>query len=285
MLDIEQEIERLVLLSLAEDRAPFDITSHACIPTDKIASADVILKEDSIVAGLNFLSLICKCIDPQLSCHSLKLEGRAYSSGTIIASIQGKAHSILVGERTLLNLLQHACGIAHLTAQCVSAVKGFPCDILDTRKTLPGLRALQKYAVATGGGKNHRFHLQEHFLIKNNHLKILKETTPRPVSEAVRRARALHPGIKIEIEVENLAMLEEALEEKADLIMLDNMSPSLIAKAVQIAHAKAYLEASGGITLGNVREYAATGVDGISIGALTHSAKAADISLRMSNAA
>jgi nicotinate-nucleotide pyrophosphorylase (carboxylating) len=203
----------------------------------------------------------------------------------VIASMKGKAHSILAGERTLLNLLQHASGIAHLTAQCVSAVKGFQCDILDTRKTLPGLRAFQKYAVTVGGGKNHRFHLQEHFLIKNNHLKILKETASRPVYEAIRRARALHPEAKIEIEVENLAMLEEALEEKADLIMLDNMNPSLVAEAVRIARAQAYLEASGGITLDNVRKYAAAGVDGISIGALTHSAKAVDISLRMSNVA
>jgi nicotinate-nucleotide pyrophosphorylase (carboxylating) len=281
MEHLELEVRRTILLALAEDRTAFDITSHACIPSEKRARADVVLKQNSVIAGLRFLPVICECIDPSLACQIFAADGEKCNSSRALAYIEGKAHSILAGERTLLNFLQHASGIAHLTAQFVNAVKGFNCEILDTRKTLPGLRAIQKYAVAVGGGKNHRFHLEERFLIKNNHLKLLHEGISSPVLEAIRRARILQPEAKIEVEVETLKMLEEALEGKADLIMLDNMPPSLVVEAVKIAQGKAYLEASGGVHLSNVHEYAAAGVNGISIGELTHSVKAVDISLRV----
>lgn len=281
MEHLEQEVRRTVLLALNEDRSTKDITSQACVRPGQIIQADFVLKQNSKVAGLRFLPWICQSIDGSLQWQVHSFEGGEYQDGTILASIEGHAHAILAGERTALNLLQHTSGIAHLTAQYVKAVEGFNCEILDTRKTLPGLRAIQKYAVAMGGGKNHRFHLEECFLIKNNHLALLKEVSTHPVREAIRRAKILQPQAKIEIEVESLMALEEALQEKADLILLDNMSPALVADAVKIAHGSAYLEASGGITLTNVREYASAGVHGISIGALTHSVTAVDISLRI----
>jgi nicotinate-nucleotide pyrophosphorylase (carboxylating) len=278
---LEEEVRRTVRLALSEDRFNKDITSEACIPMDKSAQANFVLKQNSRIAGLRFLPWICEAIDPLLQWQIHGSEGGDYESGTTVATIIGNARSILSGERTALNLLQHTSSIANLTSQYVHAIKGFNCDILDTRKTLPGLRAIQKYAVTIGGGKNHRFHLEDQFLIKNNHLKLLKETISRPVFEAIRCAKIRQPQAKVEIEVENLADLEEALEAKAEVILLDNMPPSLVAQAVAIANGKTYLEASGGITLANVREYAATGVNGISIGALTHSVKAVDISLRI----
>jgi nicotinate-nucleotide pyrophosphorylase (carboxylating) len=281
MEHLEQEVRRTVLLALKEDRINQDITSQACISSEKFTRADFVLKQNSRVAGLHFLPWICEMIDSSLKWQIHALEGGDYEEGMILASIEGQAHSILAGERTTLNLLQHASGIAHLTTQYVKAVDGFRCEILDTRKTLPGLRAIQKYAVTVGGGKNHRFHLEERFLIKNNHLALLKERSTHPVIEAIRRAKILQPQAKIEIEVQNLSALEEALQEKADVILLDNMSRAMVEEAVRITQGKAYLEASGGITLADVRSYASTGVNGISIGALTHSVPAVDISLRI----
>lgn len=281
MEHLEQEVRRTVLLALNEDRSTRDITSQACISPEKMIRADFVLKQSSKVAGLRFLPWICEVLDASLKWQAHAFEGREYNDGMVLASMEGRAHAILAGERTALNLLQHASGIAHLTTQYVKAVEGLNCEILDTRKTLPGLRAIQKYAVAVGGGKNHRFHLEERFLIKNNHLTLLKEVSSHPILEAIRRAKILQPKAKIEIEVESLDALEEALQGGADLILLDNMSPTTIAKAVKITQGKAYLEASGGITLTNVREYASAGVNGISIGALTHSVAAVDISLRI----
>ena len=281
MEHLEQEVRRTIILALNEDRTAKDITSQACVPEDRWIRADFVLKQNSRVAGLRFLPWICETIDSSLKWQVHAFEGGDYGEGMILASIEGAARSILAGERTALNLLQHASGVAHLTSRYVDAVKEFPCDILDTRKTLPGLRAIQKYAVKMGGGTNHRFHLEERFLIKNNHLALLKETTARPVLEAIHRARILQPQAKIEVEVESLAALEEALQGKADVILLDNMFPTAVAEAVKIAGGRTYLEASGGITLENVRDYAAAGVNGISIGALTHSVAAVDISLRI----
>ncbi len=281
MEHLEQEVRRTIILALTEDRTAKDITSQACVPKDQWIRADFVLKQNSRVAGLRFLPWICETIDSSLKWQVHAFEGGDYGEGMVLASIEGAARSILAGERTALNLLQHASGVAHLTSRYVDAVKEFPCEILDTRKTLPGLRAIQKYAVKMGGGKNHRFHLEERFLIKNNHLALLKETCARPVLEAIHRARILQPQVKIEVEVESLAALEEALQGKADVILLDNMFPSAVAEAVKIAGGRVYLEASGGITLENVRDYAETGVNGISIGALTHSVAAVDISLRI----
>lgn len=276
-----QEIRRTLQMALAEDHAQNDVTSQACVPSNTKAKASLLLKQPARIAGLVIFPVLCELLGGELNFQLLIEDGCECNPGAVLATLEGNAHSILAGERSALNLIQHASGIATLTAEYVNAVKGFSCDILDTRKTLPGLRAIQKYAVLIGGGKNHRFHLEDRFLVKDNHIKLLKETCPTPVAEAIQRAKILQPGVKIEIEVANLAQLEEALGAGADLVLLDNMNPAIVAEAVKLNQGRAYLEASGGITLENVKQYAETGVNGISIGALTHSVRAIDMSLKV----
>ncbi|MBS0651439.1 MAG: carboxylating nicotinate-nucleotide diphosphorylase [Verrucomicrobia bacterium] len=278
---LSQEIRRTLQLALAEDHAENDVTSQACLPPVAPAKATLLLKQPGRIAGLVILPILCQLLDNTLDLRLFVEDGCNCNPGAVLATLEGNARSILAGERSALNLIQHASGIATTTAAYVDAVKGFSCDILDTRKTLPGLRAIQKYAVLIGGGKNHRFHLEDRFLIKDNHIKLLKETTSTPVAEAVRRAKILQPGVKVEVEVSTLAMLEEALSVEADVVLLDNMSASLVAEAVKLNAGKVYLEASGGIGLEEVARYAATGVNGISIGALTHSVRAIDMSLKV----
>src|SRR5579862_229792 len=277
---LDQHILKAVALALEEDKAQEDITSQACIDTSAHVRAELVLKQRARIAGLTFLS----CILDKAGISAFHLhaqEGGDYDAGTLLASIEGNAHALLRTERTVLNLIQHISGIATLTAQFVQEVEGYSCAILDTRKTLPGLRAIQKYAVRTGGGKNHRFDLKERILIKNNHLSILGRSTENPISAAIENARLKSQGIAIEVEINSLDMLQAALDAKPDAILLDNMPPESVAEAVRRAQRTVYLEASGGITLSNVRTYAQTGVDAVSIGALTHSAPAIDISLRM----
>jgi len=277
---LDQHVLKAVAFALEEDKAQEDITSHACIDTSAHVRAQLLLKQRARIAGLSFLS----CILDKAGISPFQLhaqEGGDYDAGTLLASIEGNAHALLRMERTMLNLIQHASGIATLTAQFVQEVAGYSCAILDTRKTLPGLRAIQKYAVRTGGGKNHRFDLKERILIKNNHLSILGRSTENPISAAIENARLKSQGIAIEVEINSLDMLQAALDAKPDAILLDNMPPESVAEAVRRAQRTVYLEASGGITLSNVRTYAQTGVDAVSIGALTHSAPAIDISLRM----
>ncbi len=276
-----QEIRRTLQVALAEDHAQNDVTSQACVPFDATAKATLLLKQPARIAGLVIFPILCELLGKEVNFQLFVEDGCECNPGAVLATLEGNARSILAGERSALNLIQHASGIATLTAEYINAVKGFSCDILDTRKTLPGLRAIQKYAVLIGGGKNHRFHLEDRFLVKDNHIKLLKETCPTPVAEAIHRAKILQPGVKIEIEVSNLAQLEEALGAGADLVLLDNMNPDLVAEAVKINQGRAYLEASGGISLSDVKQYAETGVNGISIGALTHSVRAIDMSLKV----
>jgi nicotinate-nucleotide pyrophosphorylase (carboxylating) len=278
---LETDVRRCIQHALEEDRVHEDITSIACLEESAQTEAYLLLKQRALIAGLPFLSWIFHCVDPSIQLHCHVQEGQECPPGTILAHITGPARALLSCERTALNLLQHASGIATLTNAFVRAVEGYPCDILDTRKTLPGLRHLQKYAVAVGGGKNHRFDLNERFLIKNNHLAHLKKHTEEPIKEAIQKARALYPNKAIEVEVESLEMLQASLEAKAEFILLDNMSLDLLAQAVCLAKGKAYLEASGGVNLTSARSIAKTGVDGISIGALTHSVSAIDISFRI----
>lgn len=276
-----QEVRRTLQIALAEDHAEKDVTSQACLPRETAAKASLLLKQPARIAGLIILPVLCQILGSELNLRLFVEDGCTCSPGTVLATLEGNAHAILAGERTAINLIQHASGIATLTAEYVEAVKGFACDILDTRKTLPGLRAIQKYAVLIGGGKNHRFHLEDRFLIKDNHIKLLKETTSKPVAEAIRRAKILQPGVNVEVEVSSLCMLEEAISAQAEVILLDNMSVALVAEAVKVNAGRAYLEASGGIGLAEVAHYAATGVNGISIGALTHSVRAIDMSLKV----
>ena len=276
-----QDIKHAIVIALREDRARDDITSEACLPQEAVVKGEIVLKQPAKIAGLKFLPWVFEAIDSEVKYEILVEEGAEVEPGTVLATLKGKARSLLSAERVALNIVQHASGVATLASEYVKEIGNLSCDILDTRKTLPGLRALQKYAVRIGGGKNHRFHLQESFLIKSNHIKVLQKYYELPISEAITRARTLQPEAKIEIEVENLQMLKQALHDRADLVLLNNMSTELMKECVEIASGRAYLEASGNIPLTKVRETALSGVNGISIGALTHSAPAIDISLRI----
>lgn len=265
------EIKSLIIKELEKDRGDGDVTSKL-LDRDQLHKAQILLKEEGVIAGLPFLAdVFGSKVDLQLC----EVEGTWCKPGTILADLSGPSYEILSTERTALNLLQHLSGIATYTAKCAREVKDYNCDILDTRKTLPGLRELQKYAVKMGGGKNHRFGLDSQILIKNNHLAFL------PIKEAVMRARQMYPEIAIEVEVENLEQLKEALGMGVQRILLDNMPLEIVKQAVKITAGQAYLEASGGIDLSTAQAYAACGVNGISMGALTHSVKSLDISMRV----
>lgn len=277
---LQQEITRNIELALLEDQVDNDITSHACFAPSCTGIAKLILKEDAIIAGLIFLPLICEAVDPKVEVKLHKEEGEIGNKGDLLATAKGPIRSLLALERTAINFIQHATSIATQTNRYVKEVKG-KCDILDTRKTLPGHRFLQKYAVRIGGGKNHRLHLGDQILIKDNHLSQLGNETASPIKESFHRARAHAPNKKIQIEVDSLSGLKCALEFKPDAILLDNMSPEEIKKAVELCPEGIYLEASGGINLTTIRSYAETGIHGISIGRLTHSIDAIDMSFKI----
>jgi len=266
------EVTRNIEIALKEDEVFRDRTSVACID-EGFGLGTLVLKESGIVAGLPLLELIAYGVDPLITVRLLGTEGTRGVPGSI-AEMEGPIHSLLAMERTAINFIQHATSIASQTALYVEAARGL-CDILDTRKTLPGHRYLQKYAVKMGGGKNHRFHLADQILIKDNHLMHLE------LEEAVRRARDAFPGKRLQVEVENEKMFDEAIIACPDAILLDNMSPDVIRGIVSRNKKKIYLEASGGIKLNNIRSYAETGVDGISFGRLTHSVHAIDMSLKI----
>lgn len=262
--------------ALQEDIGQGDITSFLIIPEEREAGARLIAKEDFILAGMPFVEEVFRVIDPAVRVTAHMPEGFAVKEGDIIAEIAGRARSLLAGERVSLNLLQRVSGIATLTHSFVERVKDLPVKITDTRKTVPGMRLMEKYGVRMGGGANHRFGLFDGILIKDNHIEVAGG-----VKEAVLRARKGHHLLKIEVEVRNGDEVKEALEAGADIIMLDNMSLSAMEEAVRFVQGKALLEASGNVRLETVRSIAETGVDIISVGALTHSARAADISMKI----
>lgn len=265
----------LIKRALEEDIWTGDITTEAVIPAERQAVGRVWTKVDGVIAGLPLLKQVFLQLDPTLEVELLVNDGFVATAGSALASISGSARSILQGERVALNFLQRLSGIATRTSRLAEPIKFYQGRIVDTRKTTPGLRMLEKYAVRMGGGYNHRFGLYDAVLIKDNHIAVagsIKEAVA-----AVRR-RVGHTT-KIEVEVESLEQLNEALESRADIIMLDNMSMDMMKEAVKLAHGKAILEASGGITEENIVEVAKTGVDYISIGGITHSIKALDISL------
>lgn len=252
-----------------------DITSQAVIPPGARARGRVVMREEGVVAGLPLASMTFRALDSKVSFRALVNDGERLAAGSAIAEVDGLALTILEGERTALNFLQRLSGIATLTSRYVAEAAPYGAVILDTRKTSPGLRALEKYAVRAGGGRNHRFGLFDAVLIKDNHIAAVGG-----VGEAVRRAReALGEEFPIEVEVQRLRDLEEAIEAGATVVMLDNLGVDEVEEAVRLARGRVKLEASGGISLDNVAAYAATGVDFISVGAITHSARALDISL------
>lgn len=270
-------VRKIIEGALQEDIGSGDVTSEAICAPDQMGRAVIRTKEPCVVAGVPIAQMVFETLDAQIRFAPRVRDGDRLSAGQVIAEIEGRLRAILMGERTALNLLQRLSGIATLTARYVEAVKDFSAKILDTRKTAPGLRILDKYAVRVGGGHNHRLGLYDGVLIKSNHIRAAGGIFP-----ALERARRYAPAmLKIEIEVKTLAELREALEASPDIIMLDNMSLDEMRQAVKIAHGRVPLEASGGVTLENVREIAATGVDFISVGALTHSVKAIDMHLEV----
>lgn len=277
---LNPQIERAIESALSEDISWGDITTDAIVPEDLEGKGLILVKREGIIAGIEIAAAVFKKIDSQIVFKTLFPDGSRVKPGTVIAEVKGKVRSILKGERTALNFLCRLSGIATETAKYVEAVSGLPCLILDTRKTAPGLRFLDKYAVRVGGGKNHRFHLGDGILIKENHWAALK-SAGIDLKQAIFKLKQSHHLLKVEVEVKSVEEASEALEAGADVLLLDNMNIEQIKKVVEIAKGKALLEASGGITLENVRRVAETGVDFISIGALTHSPKALDISLEL----
>jgi nicotinate-nucleotide pyrophosphorylase (carboxylating) len=275
-MDIPASVTQLLRHAIEEDLGHGDITSSLIIPEDSEARALFIAKSNFVLAGFPFARLVFHILDPSVSFKTFHAEGAKVRKGDVLGEISGKTRLLLAGERTSLNILQRLSGIATLTSQFVGAVSGTKARIVDTRKTTPCHRFMEKYAVRMGGGVNHRFGLFDGILIKDNHIEAVGG-----IREAVLLAKSGHHLAKIEVEVENLKDLEEALAAKADIIMLDNMSIQDMAEAVKIIGGRVTLEASGNVTLDNVRQIAETGVDMISIGALTHSVTAADISLKI----
>ncbi len=271
-------VDNLIKIALNEDLGELgDITTQAVVPESKRVKAVILIKSEGIVAGIKVASRVFELVDNSITLKEIVKDGQKVKRNDVILQLEGQARSILIGERTALNFLQHLSGIATFTSLFVEKVKSYPVKILDTRKTTPGLRWLEKYAVRVGGGHNHRFGLYDGILIKDNHLKIVGG-----VSEAVKKARAKIPkDMKIEVEVETLIELKEALEAGADVVMLDNMSLETIKKAVEMAKGSVILEASGGVTISNIEEIAQTGINWISIGALTRAAPPLDISLEI----
>jgi nicotinate-nucleotide pyrophosphorylase (carboxylating) len=268
-------LDRILEAALAEDIHTGDITTLAVVPGKRSAGAILKAKESMVLAGIDVAARVFRLLDPTIRFTGRFPDGAHLQSGDILADLQGDAAFLLQGERVALNLLQRMCGVATLTSRYVEAVKGTQARIVDTRKTTPGLRILEKYAVRVGGGINHRTGLYDGVLIKENHI-----AAAGGIAEAVRRARAYIPHtMKIEVETETLAQVDEALGVGADIIMLDNMDLVAMRQAVAEIGGRALVEASGGVNLETVRAIAETGVDIISVGALTHSARAMDISM------
>jgi len=278
---IEAQIEEIIDRALAEDLGWGDITTEALISSDQQGIASIVAKEQGILAGIDVAKTVFRRVDPELKMAVLLEDGAKVDSGSIITKVEGKVASILKAERVALNFLQRLSGIASETNRYVEAVKELPVQITDTRKTTPGLRLLEKYAVRVGGGENHRMNLGDGILIKDNHLAALRSLGLN-LKEIIAKARQnASQRLKVEVEARTVREALEAAEAGADIVMLDNMSLEDIRQAVKMIRGRVLIEASGGVTLDKVRDVAKTGVDFISVGALTHSARALDISLKL----
>ena len=268
------DIDRVVAAALAEDVGDGDRTSEALVPADARCRAQLLLEEPGVVCGIPIAAAVFRALDPSVVVEALVDEGASVTEPpAVLAEIEGPARTVLTGERVALNLVARLCGIASLTRRYAELAEGTRATILDTRKTTPGLRALEKYAVRCGGGANHRAGLYDAILVKENHLRIAGGI---PAAVA-----ALNGSIDVEVEAESLEQLQEALDAGVRRVLLDNMSPEQVAHAVTITAGRAKLEASGGISLATVRSYAESGVDFISVGALTHAARSLDVSLEV----
>ncbi len=277
------KIQPLIAAALAEDIGSGDITSCATVAENACGLALIMAKQEGVLAGIGVARQVFLTVDPALQADAQKQDGERLGLGEVVMTVQGNTRAILAAERTALNFLQRMSGVATATAAYVEAVKGTRAKILDTRKTAPGLRSLEKYAVTCGGGINHRMGLYDMVLIKDNHIE-----AAGTVTAAIKLARSAEGAKPLEVEVQNLAQLEQAVAAEADIIMLDNIKPEMMERACRMVWAspardqgKLKLEASGNVTLSNVRRVAECGVDFISVGAITHSAPAFDFSLRL----
>jgi nicotinate-nucleotide pyrophosphorylase (carboxylating) len=272
-----------IAIALQEDIGEGDITTESFVDASAVASAKIVAREKAIVAGANTATEVFHRVDSATRVQVIHNDGSEIDAGDTIIEIHGLAWSILKAERVALNFLQRLCGIATLTRQFVDAVGEHPAKILDTRKTTPGLRALEKAAVVAGGGQNHRFGLYDMVLVKDNHL--VADVGMKALAETIRRIREKRPDVRIEVEADNLEQVRAFVEMgDIDLVLLDNMKPAQIREAIALGKNRVKFEASGGVTLKNVRRISATGVDYISVGALTHSARAIDLSLELTHA-
>lgn len=273
------DILEAVRRALAEDVGAGDATTLATVPVEAVARADMVAREALVVAGLEVAHAVFRELSADVRIQPLVTDGHRVEKGQVLLHLAGPARALLTGERTALNFVQRLSGVATLTAQFVAAVAGTRARILDTRKTTPGWRQFEKYAVACGGGQNHRIGLYDLILIKDNHLAALKDEAPNAIAAAVRRARESYPRLRVEVEADTLEQVAQAADAVADIILLDNMTLDELRAAVSLVNGRAITEASGGVSLATVGAIAATGVDFISVGALTHSARAVDIAL------
>jgi len=276
------EVVGLIQSALEEDIAGGDATTLALVPESAEVTAEIVARHDCVVAGNPVAAAVFRAVDERLVYEAIAGDGQSVGEGDRVATIQGPARGILTAERTALNFLQRLTGIASQTAVFVKAVAAHGTTILDTRKTTPGYRALEKYAVRCGGGTNHRIGLYDRVMIKDNHRALwAKESGTTGLAAAVKASRGAYPDLAVEVEVESEAEFLDAIDALPEWILLDNMGPDLLRHYVELNKGRTKLEASGGITLDNVAEMAATGVDAISLGCLTHSVKAADLSLEI----
>jgi nicotinate-nucleotide pyrophosphorylase (carboxylating) len=269
----------MIRAALAEDIGSGDATTLATVPADAVAGAVMVARQPLVVCGLPLAEAVFREVSANLNPTRSAADGQHVAKGQVLLNIKGPARAILTAERVALNFVQRLSGVATLTARFVEAVAGTGAQILDTRKTTPGWRLLEKYAVQCGGGVNHRIGLFDRILIKDNHLAALRGETPNAIEAAVRRARAQFPRLAVEVEADTLEQAGDACQAGADMILLDNMSNQDLRAAVRLIDGRAKTEASGGVTLATVRAIAETGVNFISVGALTHSAPAVDIAL------
>jgi nicotinate-nucleotide pyrophosphorylase (carboxylating) len=276
----DAHLKRIALAALEEDGVFDDVTTGALVPPDLTGKAILLAKQAGVIAGLPVAAAVFRAVDASLAFRPLVDEGSRVVPGNVVAEVEGPAHAILRGERVALNLLQRLSGVATATARLVDAVEGLPAVILDTRKTTPGLRALERYAVRMGGGQNHRWNLATGILVKDNHWRAV-EAAGGDAARAVRQLREKAPGMRIEVEVTSIDEARQALDAGVDALLLDNMGLEETRLVVQMTRGRATTEASGGMTEATVRAVAETGVDFISVGAITHSAPALDISLEL----
>lgn len=276
---LDKGIDEIIVRALEEDLGPGDVTTQSLVPANQQAEARIIARDAGMVSGTKLAAAVFRHLDPNITIKIVSADEQRVEPGTVLLWIKGAARAILSGERTALNFLQHLSGITTETARYVERVKPYGVRILDTRKTIPTLRTLEKYAVQCGGGHNHRMGLYDRVMIKDNHQAFWSALDNRTITDAVRAARKRYPDLEIEVEIDRPDQLDPLLEDPPEWVLLDNMTPDAVHECVARCRDRIKVEVSGGITLENIDAYAAAGPDAISVGAITHSVRALDMAL------